>query len=135
MYGAAFQYRAAGGPQGKMSMLEARLSKMYNSADRLMAQLDTFQGKPYRAAPALGMDRWSIYAYDDHGQERYLGTVVQEESYFYVNKGYDRKTLEERAEDFETAVELLYALCKKSGYLTQGHANYLGGQRKEAAKS
>lgn len=94
-----------------------------------MENTKAFRGKPYRAAPALGQDRWSIYAHDDHGQERYLGTIVKEEGFFYINRGYEKKRLEDRAEDFETAVDILYDLCKESGYLTQGHENYLGGAR------
>ena len=99
-----------------------------------MGQQGCFQSKPYRAAQALGTDRWSIYAYDDHGQERYLGTVTKEASHFYVNMGYERRTLEERTGDFEAAVDMLYELCSVSGYLTQGHENYLGGQRDGEAR-
>lgn len=93
-----------------------------------MDHLCRFRGKPYRAAPALGQDRWSIYADDDHRQERYLGTVIEKDGFFYVHLGYERRTLEERAQDLESAIDMLYELCRRSGYLTQGHENYLGGQ-------
>ena len=98
---------------------------------KFMDNTKAFQSKPYRAAPALGQDRWSIYADDDHRQERYLGTVVEEEGKFFVNLGYKKGGPTESAESFEAAVEMIYDLCKASGYLTQGHDNYLGGQRDE----
>ena len=87
-----------------------------------------FQEKPYRATRALGKDKWSIYAYDDHGQERYLGRVVKQDDYHYLVKAQYQVAAEAKIEGFETAVEFLYKLCKDDGYLTQGHENYLGGR-------
>ena len=88
----------------------------------------TFRGKPYRAAPALGHQKWSIYGKDDHGQERYLGTIVQKEQAFYANLAYTDEEPEVEAEGFEEAVEALYRQCRSTHFLTQGHANYLGSE-------
>lgn len=91
----------------------------------------TFRGKPYRAAPALGQQKWSIYGKDDHGQERYLGTIVQEQDCFYADLAYTDEEPEVEAEGFEAAVEALYALCRSTHFLTQGHPNYLGAHDRE----
>ena len=88
----------------------------------------TFHGKPYRAAPAIGKDKWSVYAYDDHDQERYLGRVLEKDGYYFILRASQKAAVEACFDDFETAVEVLHRLCKDSGYLTQGHKNYLGGR-------
>ena len=90
-----------------------------------------FRGKPYRAAPALGEDKWSIYAYDDHRQERYLGNVTKQGGSYRLTKGKEELSLEEKIHDFEAAVATLYQRCVDTGYLTQGHENYLGGREDE----
>ena len=91
----------------------------------------TFYGKPYRAAPALGQQTWNIYGKDSHGQERYLGTIMQEGHLFYANVAYTDEEPEEEAEEFEAAVEKLYRRCHSTHFLTQGHPNYLGARDKE----
>lgn len=85
-----------------------------------------FAGKPYRAERGVG--KWKIYAKDDQGQERFLGTVTEEDDYFYADATNTDRSPEVRADGFEEAVEGLYSWCSTSGYLTQGHDNYLGGQ-------
>lgn len=98
-----------------------------------MDERTTYSGEPYRAAPALGQDKWNVYAADDHRQERYIGRIIKEDDLYCIEKAYSDDRLEERAEDFEEAIDLLYALCKMSGYLTQGHENYLGQAEKKGA--
>lgn len=100
-----------------------------------MSKRTRYHGEPYRAAPALGRDKWNVYAGDDHRQERYIGRVIKEGDLFCVEKAYTDERLEERTEDFEDAIDLLYTVCTRSGYLTQGHENYLGRGEKNKVDS
>lgn len=93
-----------------------------------MTKKNTFKGRPYRATAALGEGRWSIYGQDDEGQERYLGTIVKRGDNFVATMAYTNDALQEESETFEDAVEALYEKCVASGYLVQGHENYLGRQ-------
>lgn len=87
----------------------------------------TFRGRPYRVTAALGDSKWSIYGEDDQRQERYLGRVLKEQGTYKVIVAYSKEVVSEDVEDFQEAVEELYEACLASGYLTQGHQNYLGG--------
>lgn len=94
-----------------------------------MRRKNSFKGRPYRATAALGEGRWSIYGEDDEGQERYLGTIVQQKGSYNAIMAYSNEVVQKQADSFEDAVEALYEECVASGYLVQGHSNYLGNDR------
>lgn len=79
--------------------------------------------KRYRLSDAVEPGVWRAYGEDDHGQERYLGRIVQEDNAYRAQSTCF--TFQRVFGSVEEAVHALYRQCMDSGYLKKGHTNYL----------